>query len=349
MNAKKWWAVPLIVVGVLGAVAAISIELTSGYPMDGRMLVAIAWSLGLNPVVWVGVGGVFLWYSGSKEAKAASPRSPGGDAPSGTATSGESSIPTAPIPPPATATSPGAATQPTGQSRTAQGWLLGLGAVALVGCGLLAGWFLFGGTESAGQAVASAESTLSTAPTGTSTSTSTTSTSTTVARAPLAEPTWELVDFDGSVPPEGSISKVPDEWLSLEWQTGSPPGPLTIDGTPGFLRAFHYYFLEDWRLFGLASNDQFAWTVMDTLGPTQGVLRYSLDPGESVGSCWSVDYDALVVVVVETDSQQKATKVARAWTYPMPNTWTWLGLDPALIDPSDVEPLGGGGDSFRDC
>jgi hypothetical protein len=339
MNAKKWWAIPLMVIGVLGAVAGAAIELTSGYPINARILIAIALSFGINPVVWVGVGGFFLWRSGSKQQPAASH-----------ATAGELSRPYDLPSAPASIEQPPAATGPTGQRRVVQGWLLGLGAVALVGGGVLAGYLLFSDTGFGDQTASAAGTTLSTAMPSAEETSTTSSTTTSEAPSVPAEPTWGLAEFDGSVRPEGTISEawtrdsIPYEQYFAQSET------FTIGGTPGFRIAVGYGLEEtgDWWLLGFVSEDEYAWTVMDFMATTT-VLRHSLVSSESIGMCWATEQDAPVVAAVESADDGNVTRVIRAWTIP---SWygdgIWVGLDPALLDPSDVQ-LQPSPDVIPDC
>lgn len=63
MTARRWWAVPMIGVGVLGAVAAVFSELQNGDPVNERLVVSLVGDIVLNPLVWVGFLGIYFWSS----------------------------------------------------------------------------------------------------------------------------------------------------------------------------------------------------------------------------------------------------------------------------------------------
>jgi hypothetical protein len=72
MNAKKWWAIPMLIVGAMGLAASLMASFSQGDQPALRLLITVVGDLATQPAVWVGIGGFFLWRSGSRQLAAES-------------------------------------------------------------------------------------------------------------------------------------------------------------------------------------------------------------------------------------------------------------------------------------
>jgi len=172
--------------------------------------------------------------------------------------------------------------------------------------------------------------------------------STTATSPQSSGPTWELPSFDGSVLLTGSVGtqiRTSDaSWGAYD----SDFSYLAIDGTPAYDLG-NSTCLDDAcesQLNQLVDGARFVWVTESPVGFSDELSHAIAPSGESLAACWSQEYEGPVVVILGADG----AVVDRAWVLTdLEGTTTWVGLDPFLIDRTDVLPLPFAGYDLPTC